>query len=216
MTAAAALSPKPRLERDEKREHILKVAYEAFLSEGYAATSMSSIAQRVGGSKATLYNYFSSKEELFTVVIDEKCRDFQGIFLDVDFETADFRQVLTQMGERLLRMMLKDDSIATFRLITAETARFPELGRAFYRSGRQRGKQMLAELFTRAQKAGKLRLGNPQDMAVLFVEACKGELVLLKVWNVNPRPSEKEIKTTIDQAVSVFLAAYGAEGAARG
>ena len=196
-------------ERDEKREHILKEAYAAFLSEGYAATSMSSIAVRVGGSKATLYNYFSSKEELFAAVIDEKCRDFQGMFLEMDVETADFGKVLTQLGERMLHMMLRDDSIATFRLITAESSRFPELGRAFYQSGRQKGKQMLADFFARAQRAGKLRLGNPRDMAVLFIEACKGELVLLKAWNVNPRPSEKEIKATIATAVTVFLAAYG-------
>lgn len=208
MSSPAVARVKP--ERDEKREHILKVAYAAFLSDGYAATSMSSIAARVGGSKATLYNYFSSKDELFAAVIDEKCRDFQGIFLEVDVETADFRKLLTQLGERLLHMMLRDDSIATFRLITAESARFPELGRAFYRSGRQRGKQMLAEFFARAQKAGKLRLGNPQDMAVLFVESCKGELVLLKAWNVNPKPTEKEIKANIATAVTVFLAAYGA------
>lgn len=208
MSISAVARIKP--ERDEKREHILKVAYAAFLSEGYAATSMSSIAARVGGSKATLYNYFSSKEELFAAVIDEKCRDFQGLFLEMDVESADFRKLLTQLGERLLHMMLRDDSIATFRLITAESARFPELGRAFYRSGRQRGKQMLAEFFARAQKAGKLRLGNPHDMAVLFVESCKGELVLLKAWNVNPKPTEKEIKANIATAVAVFLAAYGA------
>jgi len=207
MSEPAVVRPKP--ERDEKREHILKVAYAAFLSEGYAATSMSSIAARVGGSKATLYNYFSSKEELFAAVIDEKCRDFQGMVLELDVETADFRKVLTQLGERMLHMMLKDDNIATFRLITAESARFPELGRAFYRSGRQTAKHMLAELFVRAQKAGKLRLGNPRDMAVLFIEACKGELVLLKAWNVNPKPTEKEIKATIATAVTVFLAAYG-------
>lgn len=208
MSSSAAVA-RPRPERDEKREHILKVAYAAFLEEGYAATSMSGIAARVGGSKATLYNYFSSKEQLFAAVIDEKCRDFQGLFLEVDVETADFRQVLTQLGERLLHMMLRDDSIATFRLITAESARFPELGRAFYRSGRQRGKQMLADFFARAQKAGKLRVGNPHDMAVLFVESCKGELVLLKAWNVNPKPTEKEIKANIATAVTVFLAAYG-------
>lgn len=200
-------------ERDEKREHILKEAYAAFLSEGYAATSMSNIAARVGGSKATLYNYFSSKEELFAAVIDEKCRDFQGMFLEMDVETADFGKVLTQLGERMLHMMLRDDSIATFRLITAESARFPELGRAFYQSGRQRGKQMLADFFARAQKAGKLRLSNPRDMAVLFIEACKGEMVILKAWNVNPKPTEKEIKATIARAVTVFLAAYGVTGA---
>jgi AcrR family transcriptional regulator len=206
--SAAVARVKP--ERDEKREHILKEAYAAFLSDGYAATSMSSISARVGGSKATLYNYFSSKEDLFAAVIEEKCRDAQAMFLDFNPENADFRELLTQLGERLVHLALKDDSIATFRLITAESARFPELGRLFYMGGRQRGKQILGDFFERAQKAGKLRPGNPKDMAVLFVELCKGELVLLKVWNVRPKPTEKEIKATIATAVTVFLAAYGA------
>jgi AcrR family transcriptional regulator len=201
---------RPRPERDEKREHILKVAYDYFLSEGYAATSMSAIAARVGGSKATLYHYFSSKEELFAAVIEEKCRDVQAMFLDADLETTDFKKLLTQLGERLIRLMLKDDNIATFRLITAESGRFPELGRLFYMGGRQRGKQILANFFERAQKAGKLKFGNTREMAVLFGELCKGELMLLKLWNVNPKPSEKEICSTIATAVSVFLAAYGA------
>jgi TetR/AcrR family transcriptional regulator, mexJK operon transcriptional repressor len=205
--SAAVARVKP--ERDEKREHILKEAYAAFLSDGYAATSMSSIAVRVGGSKATLYNYFSSKDELFAAVIEEKCRDVQAMFLDLDLETTDFRKLLTQFGERLLHRMLEDDNIATFRLITAESGRFPELGRLFYMGGRKRGKQLLGDFFERAQKAGKLRLGNPGDMAVLFGELCKGELVLLKVWNVHPKPTEKEIKATIATAINVFLAAYG-------
>lgn len=210
MSSVPFSSRQPKAERDEKREQILKTAYAAFLQDGYAATSMSRIATKVGGSKATLYNYFASKEELFAAVIEEKCRDFQGILPEIDLRTTEFRKILLELGERLLRLWLKDDNIATFRLITAESARFPELGRAFYMSGRQRGKRRLADFFARAQKAGKLRLGNPQDMAVLFVESCKGELLLLKLWNVNPKPAEDEIKATIEQAVSVFLAAYGA------
>ena len=209
MNSSAAIA-RVKPERDEKREHILKVAYAAFLSDGYAATSMSSIAARVGGSKATLYNYFSSKDELFAAVIEEKCRDVHAMFLDLDLETIDFRKLLTQFGERLLHRMLQDDNIATFRLITAESGRFPELGRLFYMGGRKRGKQLLGDFFERAQKAGKLRLGNPRDMAVLFGELCKGELVLLKLWNVHPKPTEKEIKATIATAITVFLAAYGA------
>ena len=207
---SSATVARVKSERDEKREHILKVAYAAFLSDGYAATSMSSIAARVGGSKATLYNYFSSKDELFAAVIEEKCRDVEAMFLGLDLETADFRKLLIQFGERLLHRMLQDDNIATFRLITAESARFPELGRLFYMSGKQRGRQILGDFFAQAQKAGKLRPGNPRDMAMLFVELCKGELVLLKVWNVHPKPTEKEIKATIATAITVFLAAYGA------
>ncbi|HXS07116.1 MAG TPA: TetR/AcrR family transcriptional regulator [Rhizomicrobium sp.] len=206
-SSAAVARPKP--ERDAKREHILKVAYAAFLRDGYAATSMSSIAARVGGSKATLYNYFSSKEELFAAVIEEKCRDAMSMFLDINWEATDFDKLLTLVGERMLRFWLRDDNIATYRLITAESARFPELGRLFYRGGRQRGKQMLGDFFRWAQESRQLRRAKPEDMAALFVELCRGELVLLKLWNVHPRPTEKEIKATIATAVTVFLAAYG-------
>ncbi len=117
-SSAAVARVKP--ERDEKREHILKVAYAAFLSDGYAATSMSSIATKVGGSKATLYNYFSSKEELFSAVIAERCRDFEEMLYDADLETQDFRKALTILGERAGRWIRRADSSATYRLITAE------------------------------------------------------------------------------------------------
>ena len=89
----------PRADRDERRETILRIAHAAFLEDGYAATSMSSIAAKVGGSKATLYNYFSSKEELFSAVIEERCRDFREMLYDAELESQDFRKVLTHLGE---------------------------------------------------------------------------------------------------------------------
>ncbi len=152
MSAAAARLPKT--DRDERRETILQIAHAAFLEDGYASTSMSGIAAKVGGSKATLYNYFSSKEELFAAVIAERCRDFHEMLYDADLESHDFRKALTTLGERAVRWMLRDDSIATYRLITAETGRFPELGRVFYLAGPQKGKEMLAEFFGRAAENG--------------------------------------------------------------
>src|SRR5882757_6223376 len=68
MTATAS----PR-RRDERRDHILDVARDAFLSTGYADTSMSAIAARLGGSKGTLYNYFKSKDELFNAYVERRC-----------------------------------------------------------------------------------------------------------------------------------------------
>ena len=52
------------------RQLLIDVAREFFTERGYAGTSMSLIATRVGGSKGTLYNYFKSKEELFVAVIE--------------------------------------------------------------------------------------------------------------------------------------------------
>ena len=206
---SAVASRLPRSDRDERRENILQIAHAAFLEDGYAATSMSSIAIKVGGSKATLYNYFSSKEELFSAVIGERCRDFEEMLYDADLETQDFRKALTILGERAVRWMLRDDSIATYRLITAECGRFPELGRAFYLAGPQKGKEMLAEFFGRAAERGHLKPGYMMAATVHFMALCKGELQHRKLWNID-EPSDKDIEISVANAVNVFLAAYGA------
>ncbi|MEP6829431.1 MAG: TetR/AcrR family transcriptional regulator [Rhizomicrobium sp.] len=206
---SAVASRLPRSDRDERRENILQIAHMAFLEDGYAATSMSSIEAAVGGSKATLYNYFSSKEELFSAVIAERCRDFEEMLYDADLESQDFRKALTTLGERAVRWMLRDDSIATYRLITAETGRFPELGRAFYLAGPQKGKEMLAEFFGRAAERGHLKPGYMMAMAIHFMTLCKGELQHRKLWSIDT-PTDKDIETTVATGVNVFLAAYGA------
>ena len=204
------LSPPVRTGRDEKRDAILRIALEAFLTEGYAATSMSSIAAKVGGSKATLYNYFASKEELFSVVIGEKCKDFHDQLFESVSHDADIRAALIGIAERMIRLVVSDEKIAIYRLITAETARFPELGRAFYRTGPEQGKKFMAEYFDRAVAEGKLKPGDTLVMAGHFFDLCKGELHQRKLWNVASHITDKEIHERACQAIDVFLAAYGA------
>jgi AcrR family transcriptional regulator len=207
---AEILTLPPRTGRDEKRDAILETACEAFLTDGYAATSMSSIASKVGGSKATLYNYFASKEELFAAVIAEKCQDFLSVVFEGEPHETEFRLALKHVGERLLKVMLSDEKIAIYRLITAETARFPELGRAFYRSGPEQGKKIMSEYFDRAVAQGHLKPGNTLVMASHFFDLCKGELHHRKLWNVVDHITDNEIRENVSQAMDVFLAAYGA------
>ena len=57
--------PAREARREDRRDAILNVAHACFVAEGYGATSMSTIAAQLGGSKGTLYNYFKSKDELF-------------------------------------------------------------------------------------------------------------------------------------------------------
>ncbi|MEP7007124.1 MAG: helix-turn-helix domain-containing protein [Sphingomonas bacterium] len=59
-----------RIRTEKKKNEIVQVASELFDALGYEGTSMSAIAARVGGSKATLYAYFESKEELLRAILD--------------------------------------------------------------------------------------------------------------------------------------------------
>ena len=85
---------------------MLEIARAAFLREGYAAASMSEIAAKVGGSKATLYSYFPSKKDLFAAVIEEEVRRKFVPLFEMDETRGDFRTVLERFARRFLDMLL--------------------------------------------------------------------------------------------------------------
>src|SRR3546814_18057436 len=54
-----------------RRKAYVDAGREAFLDAGFGATTMSSIAALVGGSKTTLWTYFPSHTDLSGEVVDE-------------------------------------------------------------------------------------------------------------------------------------------------
>jgi AcrR family transcriptional regulator len=57
-----------QLEIEARRERFLEVALEILLQEGYEAVTIARIAEATGFSKGTVYQFFSSKEELVTTL----------------------------------------------------------------------------------------------------------------------------------------------------
>lgn len=197
--------------KDDRRAAIIDIAHAAFVSDGYAATSMSTIAARVGGSKATLYNYFSSKEELFAAVMSKKCEQLQAMLYDAQVESGDFRTAMQNFGERFLQLLLQDESIAFYRLVMAECGRFPELGRTFYNTGMKQGRARLAEYFDQAIGTGDLRDCDPHIMANYFFDLCISGIHLRKLWSVETNPTKEDIRENIARAIAIFLSAFGAK-----
>ncbi len=54
---------------DDPREHILRQAAKLFAQKGYAASSLNELAAAMSYSKGAIYNYFSSKQELYDAII---------------------------------------------------------------------------------------------------------------------------------------------------
>jgi len=61
--------------REEKRTLIMDVALEHFAKEGYYNTPISHIARHAGISKGLMYNYFESKEDLLTEIINRSMEE---------------------------------------------------------------------------------------------------------------------------------------------
>jgi AcrR family transcriptional regulator len=57
-------------DREQKRLLLLETAAQVFAAQGFASTRVSDIASRAGVAKGTMYEYFSSKEQLFFEVFE--------------------------------------------------------------------------------------------------------------------------------------------------
>ncbi len=62
---------------EQTRQAILSAAYDLIIRQGYAATSMRQIAQRSGIALGGIYNHFSSKDDVFRAIVEERHPFFQ-------------------------------------------------------------------------------------------------------------------------------------------
>jgi AcrR family transcriptional regulator len=200
--------PRSQAGRDARREAILDAARDAFLEEGFAATSMSAIAARVGGSKATLYTYFKSKEELFDAYVKRHCAWQREAMYALPADGEDIEAALKRLGRNYLRTVMSDYSLRHFRMITAEAERSPEIGRSFYESGPASGVRLLAGMLTEARDREYLEFDNAEAAAHQFMALCQNRMLKARLCAAMAEPTEAEIAKEVDRAVKVFLAAY--------
>src|SRR3954453_6983222 len=68
----AAMSSEPAGTRRDTRALIQDVALELFLEQGYEATSLREIAERLGVTKAALYYHFKTKEDIVASLTEDR------------------------------------------------------------------------------------------------------------------------------------------------
>ena len=198
-----------RVKSEERRQAILDVAREAFTQLGFENTTMSEIANRTGGSKATLYNYFSSKEELFAAVIDEFGRQrIAEAFMSMNPDKP-VREEITRLGLHYLRFILNSDVIGLRAVIVHESAR-TNIGREYYRLGPQRGWQYISQYIEQQSRSGQLCVIENSWAAAMHLKGLL-EVEMLEPLLLGARacPDDKEMAEVVERAINVFMLAYG-------
>jgi AcrR family transcriptional regulator len=207
-TPAPEAPPLGKSER--RRQAILDVARELFQAQGYAATSMSEIAARLGGSKGTLYNYFRSKEELFAAFMIDTCQiGSNAVFESLEPAGPDLRQALIDLGVNFLTFLMMPNTLAVHRLVVAECGRFPELGRIFYETGPTRGQENLAAFFAVIIEQGRLKPADPMEIGRWYKDILLSDVYNRTLWGVLGELTPDQLRAHVGRAVDVFLRAFG-------
>ncbi|MEP1768757.1 MAG: TetR/AcrR family transcriptional regulator [Sulfitobacter sp.] len=71
-------------DHDDKRRHILTVAAQVFADRGIARASMNEVAQACGISKANIYHYYSSKDEVVFDILDSYLSELRDWIFGTD------------------------------------------------------------------------------------------------------------------------------------
>ncbi len=74
---------------DTKRQKILKQAASVFAVEGFDRASMVSVAEACGISKANIYHYYASKDDLLFGILDNYLSALRDKILFLEYDTQD-------------------------------------------------------------------------------------------------------------------------------
>lgn len=198
-----------RVKTDSQRISVLEAAGEVFREEGYERASMNQVAKRLGGSKGTLYNYFSSKQELFAAVM---LSSIEGVAFDafhlLEAETdIPLEEVLTAFGAAYLRFLLREELLEITRLAIAE-AKAGDWGVRLYAETVEAGLKSVENLLARRLPSRTLPEGGIAAVARQYRAVLTSDLIERRLRDIGRAPDEAAIDQASRAAAALIVRAY--------
>jgi len=175
VSAARRSRGRPKLEDVAAIESkLLAVGFKEFVRSGYGGASINAIVKAAHMSKTTVYQRFSSKEELFRAIIRQQIdRLAPRLALSLSGEANGLVRGLMSFANRALEASLKGDLLEVNRLVYSESSRFPELAKAAADASKV-GIQQIAEFIRQCASADGVPCRNPEAAAEVFVHMLRG------------------------------------------
>ncbi|WP_050909328.1 TetR/AcrR family transcriptional regulator [Vibrio campbellii] len=197
-----------RASTEKKRTRIIEVATELFIEQGYKDTSLDQIVSICGGSKQTLYRYFSNKEGLFVEVLAHNTKiSLESVFQLADKQNEPLRETLEDFAKKYLRGICSNPILSLYRIVSADFNKHDSVPNQFWQTGPQRIHQYLIEFLKTEAISQQLNIDDA-DLA------CGQLLALIKMDYQNMALmgfdflSDEELDSHTHKAVAAFLKLY--------
>jgi AcrR family transcriptional regulator len=164
---------KPEALADGRRERIKKAALKVFAKRGLQAAKMSMIAEEAGVSQGLSYRYFSSKEELFAILVQEALEEAQASLEDISRLTGSPKEQL-----RAFTLTMLDESHKSYFMLLRYAQieeGVPEQTKQMLKSySPDRTMGQLIPLFLQGQQAGEFSEGEPDKLLFFYFSVITG------------------------------------------
>jgi TetR/AcrR family transcriptional repressor of mexJK operon len=193
---AAAASEKPMIDQ------IIAGAERAFLDAGYELTTMDSVARHADVARGSVYNHFSSKEELFLAVMRRGTAEFVERSLRHDAESKPPVERLRSVAVHFLRAATDSVSVEMYRTVVTQAERLPELSALFYSQGLQAIEMKFRGILT--LMASDLN-EEPALAADHLLSLLMGGFFSRRLLRAPRHPADMSLETYVDRAIASLL-----------
>ncbi|WP_102710533.1 TetR/AcrR family transcriptional regulator [Paenibacillus castaneae] len=183
---------------DDRREQIKNAALKVFARRGIDRTKMSMIAVEAGISQGLSYRYFSSKEEIFTILVQEAIDEAQAAIRNVRHLPGSPKEQL-----KIFTLNMMDESHKYYFLLLqhAQTSdEAPVMAKQIieqYSSGETI--EQLVPLFIKGQQMSEFREGDPHKLLFLYFS------VIIGLMLQNIPLSQDYLQQEIDSLLKIIL-----------
>ncbi len=192
---------------EQKKAAIIQAAKTIFLKQGFSATNMQDVTDLAQVSKKTVYHHFSDKTILFQAVLAEHWETINKASYILNNDEMP-EKALKKFAKKFLLFLYQPETVALFRLIIAESDRFPSLCQALLRQGKAPFTQALIDYLTMQKKMRNLKMKDVELAANQFMGLLKEDQFWPKLLGFIPTLNSRRLNKLIKSAINVFLAAY--------
>lgn len=140
---------------------LLDAALALFVERGFAAARAEDIAARAGVSKATLYLYFRSKEDLLTALMAERFAPGIAIGAQEPSDAGASPDLLREVLTRWRSALINSHAGGIFKLILTEVRSFPSLAAFWSHEVIEPVRRRVGRIVARGIERGEFRPVDP-------------------------------------------------------
>lgn len=181
---------------------VLDRALEVFWEQGYHATSYENLVDRMGINRASMYNTFGDKHQLFTRSLQRYREKSRERFADWKDDSLTIQETVRRILEDAVAESISDPQKKGCMVVNTAT----ELGNcdqelaAIIRENQSQVESVLAELFVSAQKKGEIGTDlRPQALARFYFNTFSGLQVMARA-----NPDAETYRDVVDVALRVI------------
>ena len=192
---------------EKKREAIINAAIQEFYEKGFEGSSMDTISKEANVSKATVYNHFKNKEELFLALAEILKVRLEDSFKYEYSNTKDIKKQLEEIARKEMDFLGCEENIKLIQMMTIVMIQKNSIGLKLLEDGKDDFMIMTASWFEKAKEEGKLEFKESAFVAKQFIGMIKSFAFYAQLYGA-PMLNKEEEKKVIDEAVNMIIKLY--------